>query len=241
MAINPPESRAAKRCMRVELLQILFFAGLAVFIGIRLYMALGRPVGRSPEEHAREEAEKAVAREAAAPARETASVQDPSGRPQTAFSAVDVDEAAYDGLEAIADADGSFDAAEFIQGARAAYGMIAGAFARGDVEALEPLLAPRVMSAYREAIEARAAKGETLTTEIDRIKETRLQEASLNGPKAKIKVRFVAEIAHETRASDGSVVSGDIAALHPVAEIWSFERDVTSDNPNWRLSAVRPA
>ncbi|GGG96429.1 hypothetical protein GCM10007420_10120 [Glycocaulis albus] len=227
--------------MRVELLQILFFAGLAVFIGIRLYMVLGRQVGRSPEEHAREEAEKSVAREASVPARETAGIQDASAPAAAALSAVDVEEAAYDGLEAIADADPGFDAAEFVQGARAAYGMIAGAFARGDVDALEPLLAPRVMKAYREAIEARAAKGETLTTEIDRIKETRLQEASLNGPKAKIKVRFVAEIAHETRAADGSVVSGDIAALHPVAEIWSFERDVTSDNPNWRLSAVRPA
>lgn len=225
----------------MELLQILFFAGLAVFIGIRLYMALGRPVGRSPEEHAREEAENARAREAAAPVREPAADHDAPARLQPSFSAVDVAEGAYDGLEAIGDADPAFDASQFIQGARAAYGMIASAFARGDVEALEPLLAPRVMTAYREAIEARAAKGETLTTEIDRIREARLQEASLNGPKAKIKVRFVAEIAHETRAADGSVVSGDIAALHPVSEIWSFERDVTSANPNWRLSAVRPA
>lgn len=225
----------------MELLQILFFAGLAVFIGIRLYMALGRPVGRSPEEHAREEAERARVNDAAKPVADRATPGSIETRPQAALSTVDVDEAAYDGLEAISDADPAFDASEFVQGARAAYGMIAGAFARGDVEALEPLLAPRVMAAYREAIEARAAKGETLTTEIDRIRDARLQEASLNGPKAKIKVRFVAEIAHETRAADGSVVSGDIAGLHPVSEIWSFERDVTSDNPNWRLSAVRPA
>lgn len=225
----------------MELLQILFFAGLAVFIGVRLYMALGRPVGRSAEEHAREEAEKAEVREPAVPARDSNSSTDTVARHPATFSTVDIAESAYDGLEAIADADPGFDAAEFVQGARAAYTMIAGAFAKGDVEALEPLLAPRVMTAYREAIETRAAKGETLSTEIERIKEARLQEASLNGPKAKIKVRFVAEIAHETRAADGSVVSGDLAALHPVAEIWSFERDVTSDNPNWRLSAARPA
>jgi len=229
------------RCMRVELLQILFFAGLAVFIGVRLYMALGRPVGRTHEEHAREEAEKAGARETAIPVREQGMQSEPSLREQASFSTVDVDEGAYDGLEAIAGMDPSFDAAEFNKGARAAYAMIANAFAKGDTGALEPLLAPRVMTAYREAIEAREERGDVLTTEIDRIREARLQEASLNGPKAKIKVRFVAEIAHETRSADGSVVSGDIAALHPVAEIWSFERDVTSDNPNWRLSAVRPA
>lgn len=225
----------------MELLQILFFAGLAVFIGVRLYMVLGRPVGRSPEEHAREEAERASVREAPAPARDQTLSGDAGPATPASFSTVDVAEEAYDGLEAIAAADPAFDTAEFIQGARAAYGMIAGAFARGDINALEPLLAERVMTAYRGAIEARAAKGEVLTTEIERIKEARLQEASLNGPKAKIKVRFVAEIAHETRAADGSTVSGDLAALHPVSEIWSFERDVTSDNPNWRLSAVRPA
>ncbi|MCC5980173.1 MAG: Tim44 domain-containing protein [Oceanicaulis sp.] len=228
----------------MDLLQILFFAGLAVFIGIRLYMVLGRQVGRSPEEHAREEAEReaarASAREAAAPLSDN-NGDAPAARPAPSFSAVDIADTAYDGLEAIADADIGFDAGEFVKGARAAYSMIAVAFAKGDAEALEPLLAPRVLKAYREAIEARAEKGETLVTEIDRIKEARLEEASLNGPKAKIKVRFVAEIAHETRAADGSVVSGDIAALHPVSEIWSFERDVTSDNPNWRLSGVRPA
>lgn len=227
----------------MDILQILFFAGLAVFIGIRLYMVLGRPVGRSAEEHAREEAE----REAARPRpRETVPSQgdEPAKEFQVqspAFHSADIAESAYDGLEAIADADPGFEPAGFVKGARAAYGMIAGAFAEGNVEALEPLLAPRVMKAYREAIEARREKGETLTTEIERVKEARLVEASLNGAKARIKVRFVAEIAHETRAADGSVVSGDIAALHPVSEIWSFERDVTSDNPNWLLSGVRPA
>lgn len=225
----------------MELLQILFFAGLAVFIGVRLYMVLGRPVGRSAEDHAREESERAIARETPAAAAESLRDEPGASPAQPAFSSTDVAEEAYDGLDAIAAADPSFDAAGFIQGARAAYSMIAGGFARGDLAALEPLLAPRVMTAYRQAIEARAAKGETLITEIDRIRDARLQEASLNGPKAKIKVRFVADIAHETRAADGSVVSGDIAALHPVAEIWSFERDVTSDNPNWQLSAVRPA
>lgn len=225
----------------MELLQILFFAGLAVFIGVRLYMVLGRPVGRSAEDHAREEAERADAIESRPAQRDGLGEREAMPAGQPAFSSADIAEEAYDGLEAIASANGYFDADAFLQGARAAYGLIAGGFAKGDVEALQPLLAPRVMAAYREAIEARTAKGETLVTEIDRIREARLQEASLNGTKAKIKVRFVADIAHETRAEDGSVVSGDIAALHPVAEIWSFERDVTSGNPNWQLSAVRPA
>jgi predicted lipid-binding transport protein (Tim44 family) len=36
-------------------------------------------------------------------------------------------------------------------------------------------------------------------------------------------------------------VSGDLNQLKTVDEIWSFERDVTSGNPNWRLASVKPA
>jgi predicted lipid-binding transport protein (Tim44 family) len=56
-----------------------------------------------------------------------------------------------------------------------------------------------------------------------------------------VKVAFSVELARETRDSDGKAVDGDLTVLQTVEEIWSFERDVTSTIPNWRLSAVKPA
>ena len=56
-----------------------------------------------------------------------------------------------------------------------------------------------------------------------------------------MKVAFSVELARETRNSDDKAVDGDLTTLQTVEEIWSFERDVTSGNPNWRLSAVKPA
>ena len=48
------------------------------------------------------------------------------------------------------------------------------------------------------------------------------------------------EIASEVRNKDEEVISGDINTLKTVEEIWSFERSVQSDNPNWVLASVKP-
>ncbi len=226
----------------MDLLQLLFFAGLAVFLGVRLYMTLGKPTGRSPEEHAREERERQAAREAAAPARPV-SLGRQTGPAETAAMAPEptYDGPAAEGLAAIRRIDPAFDPDEFLKGAKGAYEMIVTAFAKADLDTLRMLLSDRVYAKYAEAIAARQEKGETLITEIERLKEAAIKEASLNHNRAKLKIAFTAELASETRDSDGKPVSGDLTTLKTVSEIWSFERDVDDPNPNWRLSGVKPA
>ena len=222
----------------MDVLQILFFAGLAVFLGVRLYMALGKPTGRSPEEHAREERERAAAREAAA---ETPATPAPIRPESPAIGARAFSGPAAAGLSDIAGVDRSFDPDSFAQGARKAYELIISAFANGDRDTLRPLLSERVMRAYDDAISRREAAGQTMTTEIERIKRAEIAEASLKDNRARVKLAFSAELASETRAADGAVVDGDLAVLKTVDEFWSFERDVASDDPNWKLVGVKPA
>jgi len=217
----------------MDILQILFFAGLAVFLAVRLYSVLGKPTGRTHEDHVREERERE--RAAAAPPQGPDAPADAPALSQ-AFSGP-----AGEGLVAIAHADRSFDPDGFADGARQAYTMIVEAYANGDRETLEPLLSERVFKAYEASIADREAQDQTLVTEIERIKRSEIVEASLNDNRAKVKVAFSVELARELRDSDGKAVDGDLTVLQTVEEIWSFERDVTSDNPNWRLAAVKPA
>jgi predicted lipid-binding transport protein (Tim44 family) len=118
--------------------------------------------------------------------------------------------------------------------------MIVTAYARGDRDALGPLLSERVRAAYDAAIAEREGEGRSMVTELERIKRAEIVEASLNDTRAKVRVAFSAELASETRDSAGEVVSGDLNQLQTVDEIWSFERDVTSGDPNWRLASVKP-
>ncbi|WBQ10301.1 Tim44/TimA family putative adaptor protein [Hyphomonadaceae bacterium ML37] len=223
--------------MNMDVLQLLFFAGLAVFLGVRLYMLLGKPSGRTHEDHVREERERAAA---AGRAPRPAGPAGPASADLSPDSPVYTGPAAA-GLAAIAAADGGFDQSGFISGAREAYAMIVTAYAAGDKDALGPLLSDKVMAAWGASIDGRAQKNLTMVTEIDRLKSAEIVEASLNDNRARVKVAFSAEIASETRDADGTIVEGDLTTLKTVDEIWSFERDVTSPNPNWYLAGVRTA
>ena len=217
----------------MDILQILFFAGLAVFLAVRLYSVLGKPQGRSHEDHVREERERAAA---AAAAGQTGPRAVPAEAPiSPAYTGP-----AGEGLTAISQADRSFDPDSFVKGAQQAYEMIVSAYAAGDRDTLAPLLSDRVRAAYDASISDREAQGQTMTTEVERIKRAEIVEASLNDNRAKVRVAFSAEIASEIRDRDGEVVSGDLNQLQTVSEIWSFERDVTSRDPNWRLASVKP-
>ena len=212
----------------MDVLQLMFFAGLAVFLGVKLYTTLGKPTGRSPEEHAREDAERRAAR------------PEPV---QNAPRPIPVSEAfagpAGEGLLAIAQADRSFDPDEFLSGAKQAYSMIVLAYANGDKESLGNLLTKRVLTAYEASISARERAGHTVTTEIERVAKAAIVEASLNDNQARVRVAFTAEIATETKDQKGQRVEGDLNVLKTVDEVWSFERDIDSENPNWRLSGVK--
>lgn len=223
--------------MNMDVLQLLFFAGLAVFLGVRLYMLLGKPSGRTHEDHVREERERAAAAARAPRPVDPAAPAAPGAPSQPApFTGP-----AAAGLAAIAGADGGFDQGGFVSGAREAYKMIVEGYAAGDKDALAPLLSEKVMAAWGAAIDARAGKNWTMTTEIDRLKSAEIVEASLNDNRARVKVAFSADIASETRDADGAIMEGDLTTLKTVDEIWSFERDVTSPNPNWYLAGVRAA
>jgi predicted lipid-binding transport protein (Tim44 family) len=142
------------------------------------------------------------------------------------------------GLESIAGADPGFDPGQFLEGARAAFEMIVGAFAAGDKARLRPLLSDAVYAPFSAAIDERAAAGETLETRTIGLKGLDIVEAGLTGRTARITIKFVSDQINVLRAHDGSVVDGD--PDHPVekTDFWSFARDTQSTDPNWALEAT---
>ncbi|MHA6287893.1 Tim44/TimA family putative adaptor protein [Maricaulis sp. CAU 1757] len=208
----------------IELLSTLIFGGIAVFFAIRLYTVLGRREGHMEAPASQDVENKRVARDNAA---------------TTLRPAFEGPAAA--GLESIAAADRGFDPDVFLGGARSAYTMIVTAFAKGDRDTLQPLLSDTVYTRYVNAINARETKGHTVTTEIERIRSAEITEASLDNDLARIKVRFDAEIATETRDAEKQHVSGDLGQLSTVREDWVFERRLSSNDPNWVLARVAAA
>ncbi len=146
---------------------------------------------------------------------------------------------AWSGLDAIAAADRSFALPAFLAGARAAYEMVVQAFAAGDRETLQSLMAPEAFSNFDAAIQARAAAGHTMTTTVVSIDDARVAAAQLTGSTAQVAVRFASTLASVTRDKSGEVVDGSATEVVDHLDLWTFVRDVRSRDPNWRLTATQ--
>ena len=142
------------------------------------------------------------------------------------------------GLDAILAADKSFDPRHFLTGARAAYEMIVVAFAQGDRRTLREWLSKDVYDSFDGVIRERETRGETAETRFVSIDTTEIAGAELRGRTAHVTVRFVSQLVSVTRDKAGNVTDGNADAVTDVTDAWTFARDVSSRDPNWKLVAT---
>lgn len=209
------------------MVEIVIFAMIAGFLGLRLYMVLGKRTGAEPTLRRPEEATLGVAVPAATEKKE---IQAPAATIETP-----VEPGAVPGLRAISAADQMFNGDMFILGAQSAYRMVLEAYWRGDSEALKVLANEEVCEAFDEVIAERSEAGETLDNRLVGIDKATIAQATLEGRVARITVRFDADIAAVTRDKDGKVVAGSLTDAVPTHDVWTFERDLRSNDPNWLL------
>lgn len=144
-------------------------------------------------------------------------------------------------LEKLGDADPQFNAKAFLAGARTAYEMVSEAFAAGNKQPLKNLLSPDVLDGFSKAIDARQASKQRLDYRFIGFEKAEITDAELDGKRAVIDVKFVPQIISATYDAAGTLLDGDPQAVRQTSDIWSFERDVSQSNPNWRVIATQSA
>lgn len=144
-------------------------------------------------------------------------------------------------LTALMRADPSFDPGPFLDGAKTAYEMIVMSFAEGDEAVLKQLLGADVFEGFELAIRERETRGEKVESNLVGIDRADIIEAEVKNRTAYVTVKFVSELISVTRDADGEVVEGDPKKVREVTDIWTFAREVTSKNPNWKLVATETA
>lgn len=142
------------------------------------------------------------------------------------------------GMLAIMDNDPSFDPAQFLNGAKTAYEMIVMAFAGGNRRTLRQLLEKEVYDGFVGAIDEREQRGEKVDSSFVGIDRADIIEAELKRKTALVTVKFVSELITSTRDKNGEVIEGDPKKVREVTDIWTFSRDTTSRDPNWKLVAT---
>jgi len=226
----------------------IIFLALAVFIFFRLRSVLGQRTGRerppydpySARDAVRSPANDKIVTLPQRPAEPAVSrLAEPAPPPADRWK--DVAESGSSvaaGLDAIAAADPSFDAKHFITGARAAYEMIVTAFAEGDRRQLRNLLSREVYDGFDAAIGERESRGETAETRFVSIDGSTITAADLRARTAQLTVRFVSKLISVTRGRTGNVIDGNAEKVTDVTDVWTFAREVSSRDPNWKVIAT---
>ncbi|WBV43004.1 Tim44/TimA family putative adaptor protein [Pseudoroseomonas cervicalis] len=215
---------------------LILFAMVAAFLVLRLRSVLGRRQGfeRPPQERpAPGEARPGPY----APETPAAPVPVP-GAPRLVVP--DTRSPVGQALQRIRQADAAFDPYAFLGGAEGAFRMIVTAFAAGDRATLRNLLSDDTYAGFEQAITARESAGERQRTEIHGVHEMAIDAADLRGSVADITLRIVSDQVNLTTGPQGEEVAGT-EAVTELTDIWTFQRDLRSTDPTWKLVGTQSA
>jgi predicted lipid-binding transport protein (Tim44 family) len=227
----------------VDIYTIIFMA-LAVFIFLRLRSVLGQRTGseRPPYDRAapnvvqRSQDTNSVPMPGAvidqAPLAPAADVAPPSDRWK---GIAEQGTSLAQGLDAIVAQDSSFDPKHFVSGAKSAYEMIVLAFANGDRRALKDLLSSEVYESFDAVIKDREKHEQKTETRFVSIDKAELVSAEARDRAAQLTIRFVSQMISVTRDKSGTIVDGNPDKVADITDVWTFARDTTSRDPNWKL------
>ena len=238
--LGGPFERRPESEYLVDIYTIIFLA-LAVFIFLRLRSVLGQRTGNERPPFDRNALQGAQDKNVVtmpgkvidqAPLAPTAEPAPPSDRwkgltePGTVLA---------QGLDSIVEKDSTFDPRHFISGARGAYEMIVLAFANGDRRSLKDLLSSEVYDSFDAAIKEREKNEQKTETRFVSIDKAELVGAELRDRTAQLTIRFVSQMISATRDKSGNIVDGSADTVADITDIWTFARDITSRDPNWKL------
>ena len=134
----------------------------------------------------------------------------------------------------------NFDKDDFINGAKRAFEIILNAFAKGDIETLESLVSPKLLKKFQEVLNQRQIDKITAETDLIGFNKAEIINAKISKNNiVKIAVNFVTEQVNLLKDKHDKVIEGDENFVQTIADIWTFERCLTSTNPNWLLISTK--
>ncbi len=137
--------------------------------------------------------------------------------------------------------DSEFDADGFIAGSLYAFETIFQAFCDGDREGLQPLLTSDVFRNFAKVIDQREKKGLLCKDTLLAVEPPQITAAQVKGSVASITVAFETEQVHLIVDEEEKIIEGSPSQVNRITDLWTFNRDMRSADPNWFLSGTATA
>lgn len=215
---------------------IIILALIAGFIVLRLRSVLGHRIGNDDPDIFKKQPSSTLEREPII--RPSEKALKPKGKeavPQDSYADALSNAVVTESIKAIKARDVEFSASAFLEGAKGAFEMVFDGFAKGDKAPLKMLLDSELFKQFEAAIDARAGKDTKTETTLVSVQAKDIIRATLDGVTARLTVKFISEQITVVRDKEGKIIEGDPSEVHNVTDEWTFERDVTSKNPNWKI------
>ena len=145
------------------------------------------------------------------------------------------------GLDALRQIDRNFSEKEFIAGAKSAFEMILTAYAEGDLAQLRRLLGYDLLKSFTSSIENRIAAKESLSITLDELREASILNISVIDQMASITMHFHSVQTRVAKDKNGKPIDSEDTDAREFTDIWTFERDLTLSDPNWKLTETESA
>jgi len=126
----------------------------------------------------------------------------------------------------------------FLKGAQAAYEMIVNAFATADKKTLKDLTSPEVYKNFVDVLDERKNKKYVNQFTFIGIKKAKIEKVDKKDSFYTVKTRFVSEIISCVKDKDNNIIEGSPEEIQTVNDVWSFSRDLNSDDPTWHLTEI---
>jgi predicted lipid-binding transport protein (Tim44 family) len=126
----------------------------------------------------------------------------------------------------------------FLKGAQAAYEMIVNAFAAADKKTLKDLTSFEVYKSFISVLDERKDKKYVNQFTFIGIKKAKIENVDKKDSFYTVKTRFVSEIISCIKDVNNNVIEGSPEEIQTVNDVWSFSRDLSSDDPTWHLTEI---
>lgn len=208
---------------------LVIFAGIAVFLVLRLRSVLGKRVGF----------EKPPVPSGQMPGYQQNGpiIEGRALPPETGRAVPDPRSPLGERLMQIVNRDPQFDPPKFLEQAETAFRMIVTGFAAGDRATLKNLLTDGVFQTFDAAITAREAANQRQRTDIKAILSATIEDAQIVGDEAAVIVRFTSDQVNVALDPNGAPLGTE--AVTELTDLWTFTRNLKGREQAWRLAAAR--
>ena len=124
---------------------------------------------------------------------------------------------------------------QFLKGVEIAYEKIITSFSKGDKKSLKGLLGKNMYNRFSEVIDERKSKQFTSETTFIGLKSAKILKFKKKENIYNVTVNFVSEVITCIKDKNNQVLEGNPDIIKTVNDVWSFSKNMWSQDPTWYL------